>query len=69
MHVALVSQEYPPGQHGGIGAQNKIKADGLAARGHSVTVITHSPIQQREEYLSGAVKTIRLPGYEDRMPI
>ena len=40
MRVCLVSQEYPPGQVGGIGTQTRVKALGLAARGHDVTVLT-----------------------------
>jgi glycosyltransferase involved in cell wall biosynthesis len=40
VRVCLVSQEYPPGHVGGIGTQSRVKALGLAARGHDVTVLT-----------------------------
>ena len=43
MRVCLVSQEYPPGHVGGIGTQCRVKALGLAARGHDVTVLTAGP--------------------------
>jgi glycosyltransferase involved in cell wall biosynthesis len=69
MHIALVSQEYPPGKHGGIGAQTKVKADGLTALGHTATVITHNVRDEREAASCGNVRTIRLPGYDDRLAI
>ena len=69
MHIVFVSQEYPPEKHGGIGAQNRTKADALSARGHSVTVVTHSATEQREESLFGNTRVIRIPGYDDRLPI
>ncbi len=40
MRVCIVSQEYPPGYVGGIGTQSRVKAHGLAARGHEVEVLT-----------------------------
>lgn len=62
MHIALVSQEYPPARHGGIGAQARAKAATLAMMGHEVTVITHCVSDQREESDSGLLRTIRIPG-------
>jgi glycosyltransferase involved in cell wall biosynthesis len=69
MHIALVSQEYPPGKHGGIGAQNKCKAEGLIALGHSVTVVTHEISDHGKEPSDGKARMIRVPGYDDRLPV
>jgi len=69
MHIALVSQEYPPAAHGGIGAQTQIKARGLVSRGHAVHVISHSMSGEREEYSENGINIVRVPAYDDRMPI
>lgn len=43
MHIALVSQQYPPDTaFGGIATQARLKAVGLARLGHAVSVITLS---------------------------
>lgn len=42
LKICLLSQEYPPGVIGGIGVWTNKLAEGLAARGHEVTVITKS---------------------------
>jgi glycosyltransferase involved in cell wall biosynthesis len=62
MRIALVSQEYPPAAHGGIGTQTRCKAEGLAARGHDVCVVTLSADGQRREEREGLVNVVRLPG-------
>jgi glycosyltransferase involved in cell wall biosynthesis len=62
MRIALVSQEYPPAAHGGIGTQTRCKADGLVARGHEVYVVTLSPDGKRREEREGSVNVVRLPG-------
>jgi glycosyltransferase involved in cell wall biosynthesis len=53
VRVCLVSQEYPPGDVGGIGTQTQVKALGLAARAHDVTVLTaggsSSPLRRRDD--------------------
>jgi len=64
--VCLVSQEYPPGQVGGIGTQTRVKALGLAARGHDVTVLTAGPssgpeLVARDDH-GVAVYELRTPG-------
>ena len=69
MHIALVSQEFPPGKHGGIGAQNKCKAEGLTALGHTVTVVTHDTPDQQEQPADDRVRIIKIPGYDERLPI
>src|SRR5690606_20012447 len=43
MHLALVSQEYPPETaKGGLGTQTLAKARGMRRRGHEVTVISRT---------------------------
>ncbi len=70
MKIALVSQEYPPETaHGGIGSQTYLKAHGLAARGHHVTVISRSCDHERHMYLDGAVQVIRVPGMEVKLAL
>ena len=62
MRIVLVSQEYPPAAHGGLGTQTRCKAHGLAARGHDLCVITLSSDGQRRDELEGSVNVVRLPG-------
>jgi len=75
MRLALVSQEYPPETaKGGIGTQTYLKAHGLAALGHEVTVVSRLPGDDplaRREGRDGSVRVIRvrptgaLPIYSD----
>jgi hypothetical protein len=70
MRIALVSQEYPPQTGaGGIGSQAFQKAHGLAARGHEVHVISHSTDERRHEFMQDQVHVIRIPGFDDELPI
>jgi glycosyltransferase involved in cell wall biosynthesis len=70
MRIALVSQEFPPETgSGGIGTQASQKAHWLAARGHEVHVISHSLDGDRREYQQGMVHVIRIPGFDDVLPI
>lgn len=70
MRIALVSQEYPPETaHGGIGTQTYLRAHGLAARGHKVFVISHSPNEHRHVTLDRSVSVIRIPGPDRYLPI
>jgi glycosyltransferase involved in cell wall biosynthesis len=70
VRIALVSQEYPPDTaHGGIGSQTHLKAHGLAALGHEVHVVSHSTDGTRREYRDGAVRVLRIPGADARLPI
>lgn len=70
MRIGLVSQEYPPETaHGGIGSQTYLKAHGLASRGHEVHVISHSPDHDRHDYQDGMVHIIRIPGFDERLPL
>jgi glycosyltransferase involved in cell wall biosynthesis len=62
MHIVIVSQEYPPAAHGGLGTQTKCKAQGLAERGHDVCVVTLSRDGQRRDEREGSIKLVRLPG-------
>ncbi len=70
MRIALVSQEYPPETaKGGIGTQTHAKAHGLAARGHEMVVISRAPDGIRSERMDGAVRVVRIGGFEKRMPV
>lgn len=66
MRICIVSQEYPPGHVGGIGTQSQMKALGLAALGHEVTVITggHDEGPMLVEREDGPVRVleVRTPG-------
>ncbi len=70
MKIALVSSEYPPETaRGGIGTQTYLKAQGLAALGHEVYVISRSLDRQAHEYDDGAVHIKRIPGFDLHLPI
>jgi glycogen(starch) synthase len=70
MRIALVSQEFPPETgSGGIGTQTFAKANGLAARGHEVHVLSHSIDDDRQETYQGDVHIIRIPGFDRELPI
>jgi glycogen synthase len=70
MRIALISQEYPPETgSGGIGTQAFQKAHWLAAQGHDVHVISHSVDGDRHEYQQERVHVIRIPGFDDVLPI
>jgi glycosyltransferase involved in cell wall biosynthesis len=70
MRIAIIAQEYPPETaKGGIGAQALMKAQGLAARGHEVYVISRAIDGRRSERMDGPVHLIRIPGFEGRMPV
>jgi glycosyltransferase involved in cell wall biosynthesis len=70
MRIALVSQEFPPETgSGGIGTQAFQKAHWLAGRGHDVHVISHSLDGDRHEYQQDMVHIIRIPGFDDVLPI
>ena len=72
MKICLVSQEYPPETGGGgIGTQTYLKAQGLAARGHEVHVISLSGDGIPRMYADGPVVVHRIvhpeldaPGFE-----
>lgn len=68
MKIALVSQEYPPETaRGGIGTQTYVKAQGLAAQGHEVFVISRSVDGERHERRDGNICVIRIPGMEEKL--
>jgi glycosyltransferase involved in cell wall biosynthesis len=70
MRIVLVAQEYRPGvAHGGIGTQTEAKARGLAALGHEVTIVSHSPDSSRHDARDGGVRVIRMPGFDSSLPI
>jgi glycosyltransferase involved in cell wall biosynthesis/GT2 family glycosyltransferase len=51
--ICFVSQEYPPGDFGGIGRFTADLATGFAARGHEVHVVTRSPDTNRIDFEEG----------------
>lgn len=69
MRIALVSQEYPPIAHGGIGSQTYLKAHGLASLKHDVHVISSSQNRKRLDYFDDKVEVTRIPHFDDRMLI
>jgi glycosyltransferase involved in cell wall biosynthesis len=70
MRIALVTQEYPPETaSGGIGTQAYDKAHWLADRGHDVHVVSHSVDGTRHEYQQGNVHVVRVPGFDEELPI
>jgi glycosyltransferase involved in cell wall biosynthesis len=70
MRICLVSQEYPPETgHGGIASQTHLKAHGMAALGHEVHVLSHSPDRQRHASRDGPVRVNRIPGPDGRLPV
>ena len=70
MKIVLISQEYPPETaNGGIATEIYIRAHGLAGLGHKVTVVSHSLDENKHIYMDKAVHVIRIPGFDDRMPI
>lgn len=60
MHIVYVSWEYPPAYGGGIGTFVRAVGQGMAHRGHRVTVITSTdkPYPMRE--LDGDVEVLRI---------
>jgi len=70
MRIALISQEYPPETaKGGIGTQTYAKAHGLADRGHDMIVVSRAPAGLASDVRDGLVRVIRIPGFEERMPV
>src|SRR5262249_51930409 len=66
LKVCFVSQEYPPGDFGGIGRFTADLATGFAAVGHEVHVVTRSPDIHRIAFEEG-VGLHRLPAGERRV--
>ena len=70
MRIVLVAQEYRSAfTHGGIGTQTHVKAHGLAALGHSVVILAHSPDALRHDAHEENVRVIRVPGFDSTLPI
>jgi glycosyltransferase involved in cell wall biosynthesis len=70
LRIVLVSQEYPPQTaRGGIASQTYLKAQGLAARGHAVVVVSQSVDEGRHEYFDGRVRVIRIPVFNVEAPM
>ena len=67
MKIALVSQEYPPQKHGGIGTHVHMSAHGLAELGHEIYVIAHSVDNIPISYFENQVKVIRIKGFNTEL--
>jgi len=68
MRIALVSREYPPETaKGGLATQTALKARALASFGHEVHVISEAPGPEPRQYVDGAVRVRRIPGYHHRL--
>lgn len=61
MHICFLCNEYPPGQHGGIGSFTQTLARALVKRGHEVTVAGIYAPEQARHSLDEGVKVYRLP--------
>jgi glycogen(starch) synthase len=68
MKVCLVSEEYPPDSGGGIATQTSLKAQGLAALGHEVHVITTGRADELVTALDRGVVVHRLPDPDTAVP-
>ncbi len=70
LKIAFVSQEYPPETGwGGISSQTYLKAHGFAKLGHEVYVVSHSADEKKHEYFDETVRVIRIPSFDERLPI
>lgn len=64
LKICIVSQEFPPETgRGGIATQSALKARGLAARGHDITVLsmTHEDAPQTYDYHGAKVHRMLFP--------
>jgi glycosyltransferase involved in cell wall biosynthesis len=66
--IVLVSSDFPPGHGGGIATFNKDLAEGLAADGHTVHVVTRSPDINRVDFEQGVWVHRLVPGHVERTP-
>ena len=60
MHVCFLCNEYPPGQHGGIGSFTQTLGRRLAQRGCQVTVLGFYPVAALRQEEDQGVKIRRL---------
>lgn len=61
MHICFLCNEYPPGQHGGVGSFTQTLARQLVARGHQVSVVGVYPGERAGEENDEGVRVLRLP--------
>lgn len=60
MHICYLCDEYPPGQHGGVGSVTQTLARALVQRGHQATVIGCGPVGRDVEEADRGVRVLRL---------
>lgn len=61
MHICFLCNEYPPGNHGGVGSFTQTLGRALVKRGHKVTVIGVYPAERAGEEDDEGVHVVRLP--------
>ena len=61
MRIALLSAAWAPEPHGGAEVTARLVAEGLAARGHALDVVTIGRGRRLEESREGALRVLRLP--------
>jgi D-inositol-3-phosphate glycosyltransferase len=65
MRLLYVCENYPP-MVGGAEHANQMICEGLAARGHDVTVVTHKPAEPPLREVMNDVKIVRVPCRQSR---
>jgi glycosyltransferase involved in cell wall biosynthesis len=60
VHVCFLCNEYPPGQHGGVGSVTQTIARALAARGHRATVVGWYGSHEAGVEVDRGVRVVRL---------
>lgn len=69
MRILYISSEYPPETgFGGIGTYTKYMAEGMASRGHEVTVFAQSLSGKEELSVLNRVRVYRIPGGRFPLP-
>ena len=62
MHITFLCNEYPPGQHGGLGSVMQTLGRALAhTRGHRVTIVGAYRLPHRVDEEDEGVHVVRLP--------
>lgn len=61
MHICFLCNEYPPGNHGGVGSFTQTLGRALVKCGHKVTVVGVYPPERAGEENDNGVRVVRLP--------
>jgi len=71
LHVGIVSEEYPPGPHGGAGSVYRNLCEGLVEAGHRATVVSCHPrmiLDGVQDEMVHGVRVVRIPFAPTRWP-